>query len=239
MKKINLQFIVTILLFSLYFVGGIVLLAYYYSKTSGSNLVVTLSFVYLLLTLFVSSVANKRLNFLMNLSYQLKIRDNAGEPIKLRISKSEKYLNGYLAKQGFKKLNQTATYNIYYRVVDDDIKKIFALKMLEVVVFIADTEKEFFLDAVDDEINNLKDQLWKDKIRVNRLFITQFRNMDELSDETKRQIKEIVFIRTRYNIISTVNVGLFQKDTGIMLYSDTYSPSLYYRYHIDQIKNML
>lgn len=238
-KKINFQFISTVILYFLFFVGGIVLLAFYYSETDGSPLVVTLSFVFLLIALFVSSVANKRLNYLMNLSYQLKIRDNAAEPIPLRIAKTEATLYGYLAKNGFKKLNQSKSHSSFYRVVDDTVKKIFASKMLEVVVFISDEEKEFFLDSVDDDINNLKAKLLKDKVKVSRLFVTQFRNVEELDEETKNKINEIVFIRTRYNIISTVNVALFQKELAVMLYSDAYSPSLYYRYHIDQIKEML
>lgn len=238
-KKVNFQFISTVILYFAFFVGGIVLLAYYYSETSGSPLVVTLTFVFLLITLFVSSVANKRLNYLMNLSYQIKIRDNASEPIPLNIAKDEATLYGYLAKNDFKRLNQSKTHSSFYRVIDDNVKKIFATKMLEVVVFIGDEEKEFFLDAVDDDINKLKAKLLKDKVKVNRLFVTQFRNVDELDEETKRKINEIVFIRTRYNIISTVNVALFQKELAVMLYSDTYSPSLYYRHHIDQIKKML
>ena len=239
MKKVNWQFLSTIVLYFSFFVGGIVLLAYYYSQTEGSPLVVALAFVFLLIALFVSSVANKRLNFLMNLSYQLKIRDNAAEPIRLRNAKTEAALYSYLAKNEFKKLKQSKTYSSYYRVVDDTVKKIFANKMLEVVVFISDGENEFFLDSVDDDINNLKVKLLEDKVKVNRLFVTQFRNVDMLDEKTKKKINEIVFIRTRYNIISTVNVALFQNDLGVMLYSDTYSPSLYYRYHIDQIKEML
>ncbi len=239
MRKNNFEFIGTIILFVLFFVGGITLLTYYYLKTDGSNLVAMLSFVFLVVAMYVSSIANKRLNFLMNLSYQLKIRDNAGEPIALDKAKAEGSLYRYLAKNKFKKLKQSKSHTSFYRVVDDDVKKIFTQKMLEVVVFIGDDESEFFLDAVDDDINGLKEKLLKDKVKINRLFVTQFRNVDELDDETKRKISEIVFIRTRYNIISTVNVALFQNELGVLLYSDTYSPSLYYRHHIDQIKKML
>ena len=144
MRKINTQFILTILLFSLYFVGGIVLLAYYYSKTSGSSVVVTFAFVILLLSILISSMANRRLNYLMNLSYQMKIRNNAGEPISLRVAKSEKALYSHLAKDGYKKLKRTKTHSSFYRVVPDDIKRIFSLNMLEVVVFVSDDVKEFF-----------------------------------------------------------------------------------------------
>ena len=111
--------------------------------------------------------------------------------------------------------------------------------MLEVVVYINKDESEFYLEIVNDEINKIKEKLSKEKKTVNRMFITQYKEVDTLDEKTKKSLSEIVFIRTRNHIISTINVGVLDNELAVMLYSDTYSPSLYYKYHIEQIKDMI
>ena len=86
----------------------------------------------------------------------------------------------------------------------------------------------------------LRDEIFKEKKKINRLIITQIKEIKELDDKTRDEIKEVIFIRTKRLIISTLNVGLFQtQKKAVMLYSDTYSPSLYYKYHLDEIKKIL
>ena len=112
--------------------------------------------------------------------------------------------------------------------------------ILEIVVLIKDNEPEFYLDAVDNEIQKIQDILIKEKRRVDKMLITQVKFIEELDDNTKKQLSEIVFIRTQTNVISTINVGIdLDNSEAIMLYSDQFTPSLYYTYHVDQIKKMI
>ena len=112
--------------------------------------------------------------------------------------------------------------------------------MLEVVVLIHQEGDSFYLDAVDEDIHKIQQEQLKDHKKIDRMFITQIKQIDELNDETRESIKEIVFIKSSIGIISTINVGCHKPSgTAVMLYSDTYSPSLYYKYHIEQIKNII
>ncbi len=131
-------------------------------------------------------------------------------------------------------------HTFYYRLKKDEIKQVFRGYMFEVVVFIKDTADEFFLDIVDEEVQKLYAEFSKDKKRVDKMLITQIREIEDLNDVEKEKVKQIVFIRTRQGIISTINVAIVPSaKTAVMLYSDKYSPSMYYTYHVDQIRKMI
>ena len=95
------------------------------------------------------------------------------------------------------------------------------------------------MTRVDNEINKLRDELFKEK-KKNHPVNHQIKEIDELDEKTRDMIKEILFIRTKRSIVSTINVGLHRPSKqALMLYSETYSPSLYYKYHIEQIKKII
>ncbi len=238
-KTIHRRFLSTIILFALYYLGFGGLLLYGYLKTDGGNVVVTFIFVFFLVSLFVTSYASNKLTHLINLSYLYRIYDNQGEPLNVTRVHDVNKLHQYLKSKDYKQYSGDSSHHLFYRVAKDNIKKIFSLNMLEVVVYIKDKDSDFYLDVVNDEINAIKDLLLKDKKKVNRLFITQIKNIDILDEATKDAISEIVFIRTRYNIISTINIGVLNQELAVINYSDTFTPSLYYAYHIEQIKDLV
>lgn len=238
-KDVNRKFLVTIILYASYFIVGVGLFIYGYFKTGGGNLLVTGIFVFLLISIFVTSWVTNRLNYITNLSYIIRINSNSGEPLKITRVNNTQILYQYLEANDYIKYINDTTHYLFYRVKRDKNKRLFSMYMLEVVVYINKDSSEFYLDQVNDEINTIKQNLLKEKKTINRLFITQYKEIDDLDEKTKKSISEIVFIRTKYHIISTINVGIFNDELAVMLYSDTYSPSIYYKYHIDQIKDMI
>lgn len=238
-KRIHRAFLKTILAYTVYFLGGIGLLIYGYIATNGGNLIVTLTFVFFLLTIFVTSYASDRLTYFMNLSYLHRIYERQGEPLQVTRMHDLSQLTAYLKQHDYKLHKRDQRHAFFYRVKHDHIKKMLAMNILEVVIYLNKDETEFYIDEYNDEINQLKDSLYNQKIKVNRLLITQIKHIDNLDDTTKKQLAEIIFIRTRHNIISTVNIGILDNTYAVMEYSDTYSPSLYYTYHIDEIKSMV
>lgn len=238
-KEINRKFLTTLILYILYFVIGIGFLSYGYIETGGGNLLVTGIFIFFLISIFVTSYASNKLNYLTNLSYIIKITEYSAEPLQITRVNDTQGLYLYLENNDFIKFKNDSSHYLFYRLTKDTIKQMFSKYMLEVVVYINKDVPDFYLDQVNDEINDLKDKFHMDKKVVNRLFITQYKEINTLDDKTKKDISEIVFIRTKHNIVSTINVGIFEDELAVMLYSDTYSPSLYYTYHIDQIKGML
>lgn len=238
-KTVHRKFIVTLALYvSVALVlGG--LLFWGYLATDGNDLVVTLSFVYFLILIIMSVFMNSKLTYLTNLSYTLKIRENSAGPLNVTKIDDLDKLYSHLKKEGYKKFVNDKHHYMFYRVTDDEVKRIFRNKMLEVVVYLNKDEKEFYIDQVDDNINKIKQDLLEEKTKVSRLFITQIKDVEEMDEYTKDQISENVFLRTKYHIISTINIGVYKKEVAVMLYSDTYSPSLHYDYHIEQIKKMI
>ena len=133
-----------------------------------------------------------------------------------------------------------ADHFLYYRAKKDHIKKMLRGYILEIVVYINNEDSEFYLSIVDEQVQKIQDMLRKDKKKVEKLLITQIKTIKELDDKTKQYIKEIVFIRSQTGIISTINVGLhYDSNKAVLLYSDTYSPSLYYKYQVEEIKNLV
>ncbi len=238
-QQVHRRFLTTIIMYAVYFLGILGLLIYGYIATGGSNWVTTLAFVFFVVTIFVTSIVSDRINYFTNLSYLYRIYENQGDPLPIvKIHDPEKRA-AYLQKEGYKTHRKDASHTLYYRITDDHVKQLFSMHMLEVVVVLNNEETEFYLDVVNDEINELKDKLLQEKQKVNRLFITQIKEIAELDDNTKKQLSEVIFIRTKNNIISTINIGILDRKLAVLEYSDTYSPSLYYTYHIEQIKKML
>jgi len=238
-KQVNRRFVTTLTLYILFFMIGIGLLSYGYLKTGGGNFLVTGIFTFFLISIFVTAYINNKLNYLMNLSYIIRITDNSGEPLQISRINNTQIFYQYLENNNFVKYKNDSSHYLFYRVTKDKIKQVFSKYMLEVIVYINKEETEFYLDQVNQEINDLKDKFLLEKQIINKLFITQYKEVDNLDEKTKKDISEIVFLRTKHNIVSTINVGIFDSDLAVMLYSDTYSPSLYYKYHIDQIKDMV
>jgi ABC-type multidrug transport system fused ATPase/permease subunit len=163
-----------------------------------------------------------------------------GEPLSIMNMQSFPQVQPVFRKNEYERYQDNETYTIYYKLDKDPIKQIFRHYMLTVMVLIKNQNAEFYLDRVDKEINKLRDEIFKEKKKINRLIITQIKEIKELDEKAREEIKEVIFIRTKRLIISTINVGLYQpQKKAVMLYSDTYSPSLYYKYHLDEIKKIL
>ena len=188
------------------------------------------------LLLIVSGMFRNKMGEITNYSYILKIRENASEPIKLNPNSYN--LEKALRSAGYQKKINNKAYHLYYRVVKDNIKRIFKRYMLEVVVI--SRIGKFFIDEVNNDIDALHAELHKQRKKTDKLFVTQIREVSELTDEVKEQIKEIAFVRSARGIISIINIGIhLPTKTAVMLYTDKYRPSLYYEYHVNQIKAIL
>ncbi len=240
LKRINRKFLGTIIGFIVYILGVTYLIWESYLLFSNSSYAYALTFALLLITLFVISLFRAKLDAIINMSYLVKIRKNAGEPLIIKRLKAKEFLHTYLISNNYTMFAKDVSYVMYYKVEKDHIKKMLRNYILEIVVYINDSENEFYLEIVDEQIQKLQEMLRKEKKKVEKLLITQFKAVDELNEQTKESIKEIVFIRSQSGIISTINVGLhYESNLAVLLYSDTYSPSLYYAYQVAEIKKMI
>jgi len=246
--KVNRQFRWTLILFIVMIVTSIaaMILANLFMREEYQYIV---HFAVLLFLLFSIIRFKNRFDQITNISYIIKIRSHAGQPIKMMQTKKMNDYPSFLQKKDYVKFAQDKDHCLFYRITQDEIKKIFRKHILEVVVILNDTVDGFYLDQVNEEIGKIQQQKDNMRFRMDRLLITQMKPITDLTEKVKDEIKEIIFVKTtgislflksNTTIISTINIGLHQSSSNaVLLYSDTYSPSLYYKHHIDQIKKIL
>jgi len=239
-KKINRQFFFTLISFV-----GIVVLAAAIMVLSGifianNDITYAIYFAVLMGMMFIVSMYKNLLEQLTNTSYIIKIRSNQSAPLQLNHLKNFDQMTSVLSVQGYSRFTYDDNHTLFYRLSKDSVKKMNRRFMLEVVALIHKQTDSFYLDIVDEDIHKIQQQQLAIHHKIDRMFITQIKQINTLDDETKESIKEIVFVKSNVGIVSTINIGAHkQSNLAVMLYSDTYSPSLYYKYHIEQIKKFI
>lgn len=196
----------------------------------------------LLLLLFLSYYFKRKLYELINLKYLVHIRESASSPLELKTVLKPSDIEKQLLKLGYKQVFTNKRFAMYIQIKkDDEIRKVFRHHILIAHVVIYNEHSSFYLKEVDALINDIqyKSQT-EDKKRIDRLLITQYKPVKTFNDEVKDRINEIIFIKTDKHVISTINVGLLDHPSlALMLYSDTYSPSAYYRLHTETVKKVI
>jgi hypothetical protein len=239
-KKINRKFLFTLLLFLAIlaaFVGVVLLMDRFLMN---AQLVYILLLVLAGILIWVLAIFRRKFYEITNISYLLKIRNQPGKPLEMKHSRNMSDLQDYLKRKGFTRYKANKTHTLYFKVYKDHIKKIFRNYVLEVVVILPSDQKAFYIDEVDQDIASIQKEHSSKKQTIEKLLITQIKPIQDLDESAKEAIKEIVFVKTRVGIVSTINVGLhYATGKAVLLYSDEYSPSLYYKYHIDQIKDFI
>ena len=239
-KKINRKFITlitTFALIALLSIAGVVLAWIYIEDENTRFFVIVIPIIILLIS---STWFKNALDRTINMYYFIRIRNNAGDPISVVKLKPFDRIDEVLLNQGYKLHRNTSNYNLYYKTHKDALSKTSPQHTMSIIVKLTNKEYSYFLDQVDDDVNQLVDEAYKNEQRIRQLYITQIRKEEELTDKIKEAISEIVFIRTKRGIISTINVAIHEKSgKAVMLYSKDYRPSLYYKEHIETIQNIL
>lgn len=240
LKRINQQFTRTYILYLVVFLlfGAVAITAGFLIQDSNLEFIV---FLLLIIVLMVVSVFFKSyLDRIQNVSYLIRIMRNASGPIELNHMKEIPVFEAYARQKGFVLYSQAETFKVFYKAEKDHINRIRRRYILQVLVLLSPSEPIFFSDKADVEINKLNQELLKKKMKVSRMLVSQIKPVDELNESNKQALKEIVFYRSKRETISVINVAL-DKNTNkaVMLYSDTYSPSQYYKYHVDQLKTLI
>lgn len=239
-QKINRKFLFSLLTFISYIVFVVAFLIFSGYIIHNATLVLILDVFLLIASLFVISVFKTKFDQLTNISFIIKIRANPSEPLPMNHTLTLDYYKGYLQSQDYVLYSHDKQHALYYRVTKDTIKKMFSRYMLEVVVVEFMKSDSFFLDIVDSEVGKIQQAHLKERKTIDRMLMTQIKEIDDLDEETRDSIKEIVFFKTKVGVISTINIGLHKASkTAVLLYSDTYSPSLYYKHHIEQVKKII
>lgn len=240
-RKNHLSFILAISSFLLIIAVMVAVSLYINIKLDNDPLFYLVVFASLFLLIFITQYYKSLIDSITNESYLIRIKANAANPIPMVRIKDLKSFKNYLVKEEFIMHSDDEEHFLFYRVRKDHIKQILKGYILEIVVYVSPTSDEFYLASVDDEIDKIQKISEKAKQRLDVMLVTQIKDVGDLNKNEKSKISEIVFLKTSLaGVISTINVGL-HKNSGlaVMLYSTNYSPSLYYQYHVEQIKKYI
>ena len=240
LKKLHRQFITTFVLFISLFVSIVIVAALIRIILTDFNVYVIVVFFTIISLIVISTYYQAKLSRITNLSYLLRIMGNSAEPLKINHMTSEKELREKLLSDDFLLFKSNENVSVYYKTEHDLSKSLFKRYILDIVLHFDKSVDGFYNDKADDFINDLTQELLKKKIKINRMLVTQVKEIDALDERIKAQIKEIAFHRTKKEVISIINIGIhLNSNNAVLLYSDTYSPSIYYKHHIELIKSIV
>ena len=240
-RRNHLSFLVAISSFLI--IIAIMLAAAWHTNTKfeSDSVFYVVVFSSLLLLIFITQYFRTLIDSIVNESYLIKIKANAAKPIPMVRSKDIKSFKNYLIKDEFIMHSDDEEHSLFYRVRKDHVKRMLRGYILEIVVYVSPKSDEYYLATVDDEIEKIQKISEKAKQRLDVMLVTQIKDVEDLNKNEKSKIAEIVFLKTSLaGVISTINVGLHHdSSSAVMLYSNNYSPSLYYKYHVEQIKKYI
>lgn len=236
-KKINSPFLKYYLLYILLIIAtvSVAILSYIMIQ---SQWVYLLIFMLMFFLLVMSYRFKKKLYLIIHQNYMDQIRNDVIDPIDLKPTLSMVDIQKKLNKQGYKLHYTNPNYVVLTKIEkDDQIRKIFQHHILYVAVIHFDANNAYYQEKVDALINDIqfKSQT-EDKKRIDRLLISQFKEVQVFDEKEKESINEIIFIKTDKHIVSTINVGIVENPKiALMLAAKTYRPSSYYDLHLNSI----
>ena len=181
LKKINRKFFRNLMIMVGIIVAAIVGLVLVYSNIEDENIRFPVALLVFIGLIVGGGLFKNKLDRITNMAYLIRIRENQAEPLPIHKLKDFNSTVDLFRKNGFQTYQKNETYTIYYKCELDHIKQIFRNNILTVMVLINNKNTDFYLNRVDDEINKLRDELFKDKKKVNRVIITQIKEIDDLN----------------------------------------------------------
>ena len=199
-------------------------------------------FFNLIVLVYLSYVFKKRIYEVIHRNYIKKIKEDVIDPIELKAKMSNQDLEKAIIKKEYKEYFSNSKIKLFIKIKKDEkIRKVFKHYILYVAIIILNPKLEYYQRKADEIINDIqyKSQT-KDKKRIDRILVTQYKNINEFNDEERKSINEIIFIKTDKHLVSTINVGILESpQIALMLVAKKYRPSLYYDLHIEDIKQIL
>ena len=194
------------------------------------------------LLLILSYRFKKKLYLIIHQNYIDQIRKDVIDPIDLKSSVTMVDIQKKLNKQGYQLHYTDQTFVVLIKIEkDQQIRKIFQHHILYVAVIHFDANNAYYQEKVDALINDIqfKSQT-EDKKRIDRLLISQYKEIHTFDEKEKESINEIIFIKTDKHIVSTINIGIVENPKiALMLASKSYRPSSYYELHLNSIYESL
>lgn len=144
-----------------------------------------------------------------------------------------------LLSKGYTLYTSNDSYSVYYKHAVDDSIKIKKIYRLYIILLLKKETLDFYDKKLHDEIAKLEVSFPK-KESPNKYIITAFKEFETMNEKSYHDIGEVVSYTANKNTYAQVNVGLNKNDhRAYFLYSNDYSPTLYYQLAIDLIFELI
>lgn len=232
----TLLFFYILIILSFIFVTAVI---YIYISSEWKYIII---FFNLIVLVYLSYVYKKRIYALIHRNYIKKIKEDVIDPVELKAKISNQDLERAIIKNEYKEYFSNSKIKLFIKIKKDEkIRKVFKHYILYVAIIILNPKLEYYQRKADEIINDIqyKSQT-RDKKRIDRILITQYKKINQFDDEERKSINEIIFIKTDKHLVSTINVGILESpQIALMLVAKKYRPSLYYDLHIEDIEQIL
>lgn len=212
---------------------------YIYISSEWKYIIILLNLIVLV---YLSYEFKKRIYSLIHRIYIKKIKDDVIDPVELNSKISNQDLERAIVKNEYIEYFSNSKIKLFIKIKKDEkIRKVFKHYILYVAIIILNPKLDYYQRKADEIINDIqyKSQT-KDKKRIDRILITQYKKINQFNDEERKSINEIIFIKTDKHLVSTINVGILDSpQIALMLVAKKYRPSLYYNLHIEDIGQVL
>jgi hypothetical protein len=144
-----------------------------------------------------------------------------------------------ILKKDFIMHAKNSDYSIYYKIEKTSRGKLRKVLYLCAVIFLKDKNLNFYSKVITDEITKLETSL-KEIKRISKKVIIQFKEIDDLSEDTKKEIADVISYMQSNSYYAQINVGLYNKDrNAYFLYSEKKMPSYHYKDAVGLIKELI
>jgi hypothetical protein len=144
-----------------------------------------------------------------------------------------------LKQRGFQLYTFSDSYDIYYKIDIDKSLKVKSIRMLYLVLLLKNSDVDFYDKRMHVDIQKLESTFKKREI-PSKYIITAFKPYNSIDNKALTDIAEVVCYQDKRQFYSQINVGLNDEDKkAYFLYSDTYSPTMYYKLGVDFIKDII
>ena len=237
-KKLYRRYLIAFITFIVIFMTLIIIL---FVSNISTNLQLSLLLLILVLLLIVSIWFRPRLFYhALEISFA-KLKEQAQPPIAVKHELSSKSWLTYLTKKQFSVFQEQESYIVMHRFTQDATTFVTKSPMLEVIIVIRDEKLKFNHPVFAQKINDLeKEYLKTRKIRIVNYSIIQMKYGENLSDEMKEMVDQVVFDKNGNHHVNVINSYYHTQDkTLYFLHSKKYVPTLYYQYVVDLILSLV
>ncbi|MDD3477546.1 MAG: hypothetical protein PHP32_01540 [Candidatus Izemoplasmatales bacterium] len=194
-----------------------------------------LVFVLLIILLLVESFwFQPRVLFYSQQANMIRLKEQASPAITYGYNPMNVEGYSHIVNLGFKAFIDNDEISLLYRIERNPYKKIAKSGILEIVVLLKSSKFYFQSIEIQHIINRLEDDLAKQKLFLPTYTILVLQAGDKITEEIQNSLQQVMFDRISQRNTVLIN-GFYETNSGLLhyLHSDTYSPSVYYRWACD------